>query len=61
VLEQATVESIRSPASAPIRSTVAELISLSPSREVVVGRSALVIPPAARPLATAGLSARSGK
>jgi len=34
VLEQATVESIRTPASVPIRSTVAELMRLSPSCEV---------------------------
>jgi len=60
VLEQATVESIRSPASAPIRSTVAELMRLSPSCEVV-DRYAIVIPPASPRAATARLSARSRK
>jgi hypothetical protein len=35
VLEQAAVESMRTPASAPIRSTVADLICLPPPREVV--------------------------
>jgi len=60
VLEQATVESIRSPASAPIRSTVAELMRLSPSCEVV-DRYALVIPPAPPGATTARLSARNRK
>jgi hypothetical protein len=42
VLEQAAVESMRTPASAPIQSTVADLICLPPSRGVV-GRFLLLI------------------
>jgi len=60
VLEQATVESIRSPAIAAIRSTVAELMRLSPFSEVV-DRYALVIPPAPPRAPTARLSASSRK